>query len=366
MNGFYPLSGGVGYGRIRLSMVWRSVQLQAPPEMLGWNIGTVQVDEIKALDLSDDLKAMKIKLQSGLSKASMYSSDSVWTAKHKIKLAVTERYSSSLTIRFRYKSITGSKNAAFAILWLRDVPDEEEREIELPVWKGDFSKAMKSSLDECGDRAGTVKIKLTFWPGLGPKHTDWAVKHNHMRGVIEVLETAHDNLETTKAEKEAGIVDEDNDSSSDSSDDDDEESHMDKEDEKLASEAKPGAEDNEDGKKNGIGHALIAPVKEVVDEAKDYKRHYKSIHRRNRGIMTWKVDDILTPFFVLLTIDRLLEQHNGHSTRQSRRNTRLRVSSSDTVVEYPLRRKCSQPDGFLCLFRFAHLQGLRISSSKTR
>ena len=30
INGFYPLTGGIGYGRIRISMVWRSVQLQAP------------------------------------------------------------------------------------------------------------------------------------------------------------------------------------------------------------------------------------------------------------------------------------------------------------------------------------------------
>jgi len=41
INGFYPLMGGVGFGRIRLSMVWRSVQLQAPPNELGWNYGTL-------------------------------------------------------------------------------------------------------------------------------------------------------------------------------------------------------------------------------------------------------------------------------------------------------------------------------------
>ncbi|KAG8407826.1 hypothetical protein J3458_020138 [Metarhizium acridum] len=39
--GWYPLSGGVGRGRIRLSMVWRSVRLQAPSNLLGWHYGTV-------------------------------------------------------------------------------------------------------------------------------------------------------------------------------------------------------------------------------------------------------------------------------------------------------------------------------------
>ena len=61
-NGFYPLAGGVGFGRIRISMVFRSVQLQAPRNILGWEYGTVDIKpEIKGKDVKSDLQDCRIK-----------------------------------------------------------------------------------------------------------------------------------------------------------------------------------------------------------------------------------------------------------------------------------------------------------------
>ena len=55
INGFYPITGGIGHGRIRISMVWRSVQLQAPRELLGWDVGTLEVKPtITAVDSAAD------------------------------------------------------------------------------------------------------------------------------------------------------------------------------------------------------------------------------------------------------------------------------------------------------------------------
>ncbi|KAJ8612799.1 hypothetical protein MRB53_037270 [Persea americana] len=191
IHGFYPLAGGVGYGRIRISMV----------------------DAIKPVDLPDNFKHMKIKLTTSLGSAKIHSHDEAWQRKNKISLAVKDRYSSCFTIRFRVKGIAGSKTEAFSVIWLREIPDEEEQDIELPVWKGDFKQAVKSSIHELGEKIGTIKVQLTFWSGLGPKHTSWAIKNNDMRNVVQVLETAHDNLEESKAEKAAGVVDEDIDES---------------------------------------------------------------------------------------------------------------------------------------------------------
>ncbi|QIW99875.1 hypothetical protein AMS68_005393 [Peltaster fructicola] len=278
VNGFWPLAGGVGYGRIRLSLVWRSVQLQAPRELLGWSLGTLAVNcEAQAIDLPDDLKNMKLKLHTKLSTAKMYpNQNNTWHSKRDctIRLAVEDRYSTCFSIRFRTKGLTGSKTEAFAVLWLRDIPDEEEdQELTLPVWKGDFSKALKSSLDDCGDKVGSIKLKLTFWSGLGAAHSAWAIKHANIRDVVQVLETAHDNLETSRAEKQAGIVDESGNTDSSDSDSDAEDDLT-----KKTTEEKDKT-DNEE-KSGGIA--------QLADEVKDYKHNYKSIHRRQRGIMTWK------------------------------------------------------------------------------
>jgi hypothetical protein len=71
-----------------------------------------------------------------------------------------------MSIAFREKGFFGDDTAAFAVLWLKDIADEEETELELPIWKGNFQRATACCLEECGERLGTIKLKLTFWSGL--------------------------------------------------------------------------------------------------------------------------------------------------------------------------------------------------------
>ena len=39
---WYPLDGGIGFGRIRISLLFRSIETRLPPNMLGWDVGTFQ------------------------------------------------------------------------------------------------------------------------------------------------------------------------------------------------------------------------------------------------------------------------------------------------------------------------------------
>ena len=71
-----------------------------------------------------------------------------------------------MSIAFQDKGFFGDDTAAFAVLWLKDIVDEEETELELPIWKGDFQRATSCCLEECGEKLGTIKLKLTFWAGL--------------------------------------------------------------------------------------------------------------------------------------------------------------------------------------------------------
>lgn len=170
--GFWPLAGGVGYGRIRLSMVWRSLQLQAPRNMLGWDYGTVEVTPraTGAENLPDNLKSAKLKFRTNLSSGKMYYSkeSDEWAAKGEkpLKLAVQKRYSSCLSIAFKNKGTLSDSVEAFCVVWLKDIVDEEPTELELPVWKGDFKRATACCLDDCGEKLGTLKLKVTFWAGL--------------------------------------------------------------------------------------------------------------------------------------------------------------------------------------------------------
>ena len=126
--GFWPLAGGVGHGRIRISMVWRSLQLQAPTKMLGWDYGTVEVQPhaTASSDLPSDLQSTKLKFRTNISSGKMHADKDgeqvSWTAKKekRMRLAVQKRYSSCLSIAFKKKGVVGEDVAAFAVLWLKD------------------------------------------------------------------------------------------------------------------------------------------------------------------------------------------------------------------------------------------------------
>ncbi|KAM6476255.1 hypothetical protein HDV62DRAFT_251905 [Trichoderma sp. SZMC 28011] len=265
-NGFWPISGGIGYGKIRLSMVWRSVQLQAPRNLVGWQYGTVNVQPVAtSSDCPEDLRYAKLKLRTDISSGKMYSrgsGEATWaTSKDRpLSLAVQKRYSGCLSIAFKDKKVLGDKVSAFSVCWLKDIPDGENLILDLPIWKGDFKRATSCCLDQCGERIGTLSIKVTFWPGMGAAHSQWANSSEHIRDVVEVIDAARDNLRDDDMERAAGIVDEEISSDSDSSD----------EDEYIPD----GSADHKQG---------------PIDQVRDYKKRDKALHRQHRGLMQWKV-----------------------------------------------------------------------------
>jgi hypothetical protein len=285
VNGFFPLAGGVGFGRMRISMVWRSVQLQAPPEALGWELGTLEVKpEIESLNLPEGLGSMRLKLSTNLGSGKMYKSKqhTGWSShRHRSHwLAVQKRYSTCLSIRFRDKKMVGGNNAAFAILWLRDIPDEEEREIELPVWKGNFKRAIACSLEEPGENIGSIKLTLRFWSGLGQAHSRWANNDPDLRNVVEVLETARDNLDEHKAGEKAGVVRTESDADSDAGRDDVDSSTDDDSDNEHRNGNTKEDTDNDNAHRDSHG---------LIDHYRERRRDQKAEHRRHRGVMQFRI-----------------------------------------------------------------------------
>jgi hypothetical protein len=285
VNGFFPLAGGVGFGRMRISMVWRSVQLQAPPEALGWELGTLEVKpEIESLNLPEGLGSMRLKLSTNLGSGKMYKSKqhTGWSShRHRSHwLAVQKRYSTCLSIRFRDKKMVGGNNAAFAILWLRDIPDEEEREIELPVWKGNFKRAIACSLEEPGENIGSIKLTLRFWSGLGQAHSRWANNDPDLRNVVEVLETARDNLDEHKAGEKAGVVRTESDADSDVGRDDVDSSTDDDSDNEHRNGNTKEDTDNDNAHRDSHG---------LIDHYRERRRDQKAEHRRHRGVMQFRI-----------------------------------------------------------------------------
>ena len=298
----YPLVGGIAYGRVRISMLFRSVQLQMPKELQGWDsYGTLQITgPVKSHGLPTELHGLRIKLRAGVNRGKMYVSKSgeepgqVWTGKRdrRVRLAVKKRYSSCLVIEFRKNNLGLDKTPAFAIFWLKDLPDEEDRSVTIPVWKGDSSKLKRGETncvdDGLGEQAGHLEVPLKFYRGLSSYHHSLTSRNVNLQDVFEVLDTASDNQAISSA-MEDGEDSNSSDSDSSSSSDDDKKgpkhavSSLAKKlspQEKESSHTDGAGEGNEKQTGNNGG---------PIDGIRDYKKHSKQLHRRHRGLMQWKV-----------------------------------------------------------------------------
>lgn len=319
----YPLAGGMGYGRARISLVWRSVELQLPKELAGWDYGTVEVKvPLKLKQDNDSLHSCRIKLQTKLGRVKLKADNGEWKPKKptehgSVFLGVTKRYATPLVVEFRRSSLGPDSSPAFGVFWLSDIPDEEEKSVTVKIWKGgkDNLKRARSCYDyngmEEGEQPlGEIELTLKFWRGLSGYHKRYAnkAKNSVVKDVMEVLDTIAD--EKMDIDEEEG---EESSSSSDSSSDSDFENIYGNDGKKSSSREdvekkkmlrKAGNDSSSDSDDEHHHKNPVAKVKDRVltgdkdgkedgsrglrAQVQDYKEHHKSLHRKHRGVMQWK------------------------------------------------------------------------------
>lgn len=342
----YPLAGGIGYGRARISMVWRSVELQMPRELTGWDYGTLEVKgPVRAKSqLDGNLRGSKLKLTTNIGKGKMHPSSNhssgqevgEWMPKKKgddsIFLAVVKRHASSMVLEFYHSSLVSDSNPAIAVLWLSSIPDEEDKIVTLNVWKGgkkQLDRARSCSeyqgLEEGEEPLGEIEMTVRFWRGLSGYHKKYAGKsrNSDVRGVMEVLDLVNDE----KMADDGPDFDESDDSSSMSNDDESwsevdrgsggsgtgEERQSTEESEKRKMLRKARADDSSSSSSsNEESDSNSGPIKKLkrksesvlggksgdgsdddgsrgpLAQIQDYKLHHKTLHRKHRGVMQWK------------------------------------------------------------------------------
>lgn len=236
----YPLSGGIGYGRARISMVWRSVELQLPRHLMGWDYGTLEIRGAirpkRGTNLPDRLLKCRIKVRTDLGKTKMFPNTDgsrAWTLTKRSNregdsafLSVHKRYASALVLEFRESSVGPDKSPAFAIFWPQELVDEENATKTLKVWKGGKERIARASTNcdyqgvDAGEQPlGELELDLKFWRGLSGYHKRFASgsKKGSMRAVMECLDTITDENLGKDDDEEGDIEDSETDSSDESS-----------------------------------------------------------------------------------------------------------------------------------------------------
>lgn len=207
---WYPLDGGVGFGRIRISLLFRSVETRLPPNMLGWDVGTFEFLSEKILATGWTQNA-KLKLRTGGSTAKVARTlchttnerDGVlWDISaesgHHLRLPVKYRYRSPVVFEFH---VVGKRHAvAYATIWLQHLVDNEETPIDIPIWTTKNGArlvqnyiternwtAKKSPGLEDMQEVGRLQFRARFKAGTDESHRDFIVD-NDSRETFETWE----------------------------------------------------------------------------------------------------------------------------------------------------------------------------------
>ncbi|THV67692.1 hypothetical protein D6C85_05471 [Aureobasidium pullulans] len=220
---WYPLDGGIGFGRIRISLLFRSIETRLPPNMLGWDVGTFQFlsEKITATGYTHHAK---LKMRTGgsvgkLPRTQCHKVDNglEWEVQHNekkepIRLPVKYRYRSPIVFEFH---VSGKRKAdAHAVLWLQHLVDNETTEIDIPIWRTsaparltqnyiteeNVNKAMPG-LDDL-EEIGRLRFSGRFKAGMDESHEHF-VADNESRETYETWEAClAEGVRTRLVEKE--------------------------------------------------------------------------------------------------------------------------------------------------------------------
>ncbi|KAI0157798.1 hypothetical protein GGR57DRAFT_491089 [Xylariaceae sp. FL1272] len=335
----YSIIGGIGYGRARISMVWRSVELKLPNNLMGWDYGTIQIrDPVSPkAGLDSELVKHRLKVRTNMGRLKLYSDNGCWKGKggktDELFLPVRKRYSSSLIIEFRSSPLGPDRTLAFACLWLHELEDEVDEVKSLKVWKGSKDGLRRAQscveyngLSEEEQPLGEIEVPIRFWRGLSGYHKRYAAQSKNTDGMYNIMRDVMQCLDTISDE---ALLEDDNSSEDENEDSEGEDNDDTTRKKKLTMHTNddstpPSSDDEDDGDSGGLSSAsnlslsdfkkvknvFRNPVQGVTQAAtktlapghndpddgsrgvqgqlRDYKDHHKELHRKHRGIMQWR------------------------------------------------------------------------------
>lgn len=194
----FSLQEGVGYGRANISFLFRQVKLDVPRALLGWETGTVEVLNTITItptpEYTEGFDTKKLELSTTEASYKAPSSSATIDAKTKsvswslptdrVRLPIYHRYASAVVFEI------GSGGFAFvgqdcdyiAVCWLKDLVDNEETPVRLPVLRSDKIEQLRQNYinDETfkthsADVVGYLTCTVVLDSGLDPDHEDHQV-----------------------------------------------------------------------------------------------------------------------------------------------------------------------------------------------
>ena len=169
----------------------------------------------------------------------------------------------------------------FGVIWLKDIPDEEEMTVDVTVWgkdKDNMKRGEDNVLENIGENLGTLHVPLKFFRGLGSYHQRLANQSPSLHNVMEVLSIANESKEIRTA---IGGDNLDGSGSSSESSDDEGSNTSEKRSKTNDLLKRVGIDDSDEERvNNGQGNP--------IQRMQAYHSHSDHLHRQHRGLMQYK------------------------------------------------------------------------------
>jgi hypothetical protein len=225
---WYPLDGGIGFGRIRISLLFRSIETRLPPNMLGWDVGTFEFTSERIL-ATNYKSAAKLKMRTGGSTGKLGRSGCkpleegdgyFWDLQ-----ADGVRHSARLPVKYRYRSpivfelhTAGKRKAdAYAVIWLHHLIDNEDTPINIPIWQTSAPERLTQNYiteANCTNEValedlkevGRLQFRGRFKAGMDESHKTF-ISDNDSRETYETWEAClTEGVRTRRVDKEVPDV----------------------------------------------------------------------------------------------------------------------------------------------------------------
>ncbi|WFD33258.1 hypothetical protein MCUN1_000071 [Malassezia cuniculi] len=202
----FGIQDGVGYGKVLVNFVFRSVKLSLPRELRGWDKVVLEiVSNITIAGASDEwskkLNNSKITISIGEFSAklpSLRKQDPVDTeGEPLLRLPVQDRYKNNIIFEFGRSPIpTVNGTIALANLPLNELIDAEMMDVSLPIVTGPQMFALRRNRINAQtkethefEQVGTMEMRLFVHPGIGEEHRPMTIgaKDRHEFEVYERL-----------------------------------------------------------------------------------------------------------------------------------------------------------------------------------
>jgi len=193
---FYDLKGGEGSGRIRVSMIFRSMKMKLDESLLGYSIGSFVFTS--PIVCSGNMNTSKLRLRTSGSQRSIKNGNKsdegyTWTLSGKESiLPVNHRYMAPIVLEFIGADLTEKlkgpligKDKHYTALWLFRLIDNDDNSFTLPIYKtNNPDRLLQNVVSEPDDtmsleKVGEVKFSGKFSPGLDDSHGDFLTDHDH-------------------------------------------------------------------------------------------------------------------------------------------------------------------------------------------